>query len=139
MNSLNWFWFFVLAALAGRAWHTGLQAREAAVRFADQACRLRRLQLLDQTVALKRMRLEREPGRRMPALVRIYDFAFSDNGVTRQEGELAMRGVRVLHLRLPEPESAPEPDPAPYEPPQLDIPDYKQPGNVVVPFRRPQR
>ncbi|MDD3447525.1 MAG: DUF3301 domain-containing protein [Gammaproteobacteria bacterium] len=138
MNSLHWFWFFVLAALAGRAWHTGLQAREAAVRFADQACRLRRLQLLDQTVALKRMRLEREPGRRLPALVRIYDFAFSDNGLTRQEGQLAMRGMRVLQLRLPEPASPPIPEPPLREPP-LDIPDYKQPGNVVVPFRRPQR
>lgn len=80
-------------------WMKSSTARERAVREARGLCQRYELQLLDETVGLRRLRL-----RRMDGLLRIercYDFEVSVDGRDRKSGELWMVGNVVTHTSLP--------------------------------------
>ena len=87
---VSWFWF------------DGFQARAAAMRAARAACAADGLLLLDDTVALATLRLQRDDEGRL-RLRRTYDFEYSDTGDNRRAAQLALLGDEVLLLRLAPP------------------------------------
>ena len=70
-----------------------------AVAAARAYCKERQLQMLDETLAFKRWRIERD-SRRRRHLCRIYEFDYSRAGEDRHIGELILCGHRVLRVIL---------------------------------------
>ncbi len=92
---------FGIVMIAGAVWlwFDSLRARESAVRAARLACQADGVQLLDDTVALAALGLQRgDDGR--PMLRRIYRFEFSDTGNNRLDGSVTLldAGVQALYL-----------------------------------------
>ncbi len=86
--------------LAGWFWMDTLQARDAALDAARRACEAENVQLLDWTVAVRKLGLGRDDeGRRK--LRRTYEFEFSDTGNNRIKGSLTLAGRQLLALSLP--------------------------------------
>jgi len=94
----------LLIALAIWAWMDALRARELAIRHGRELCRDAGVQLLDQTVSLKRLRIARRDG--LPAFVRRYGFEVSLDGSDRHRGHLDMNGQRLESWSLPLSETA---------------------------------
>lgn len=88
--------------LLGWFWLDSLRAREIAFGICRAACEHREIQLLDQTVALRRLRLAW--GREGIRLRRVYRFEFSEEGVGRRGGYLVLRGITLegLSFGLPD-------------------------------------
>ena len=80
-------------------------ARERAVRIARAQCLQHGLQLLDETVGLRRIRLRRVNG--LQRVERCYDFEVSVNGNDREPGRLWMIGGALTSLSLPVTERVP--------------------------------
>lgn len=89
----------ILLAIAA-FWHSALGAREMARHHANRLCASARLQLLDQSVSLRRMRLGHQPGHGWH-IQRDYGFEVSSNGQDRLPGHLRMTGSRLLTWSLP--------------------------------------
>jgi hypothetical protein len=90
-----------VALLVGLAWFwfDSLRARESAVSAARRACVADGVQLLDDTVALAALGMQRgDEGR--PMLRRIYRFEFSDTGNNRLDGSVTLLGAGVQALYL---------------------------------------
>ena len=120
---------FDLILLLGLAGSIGLwlklsRARENAIAEARHQCDLHGLQLLDETVGMRGIRLRQYQGERV--LERCYGFEVSVEGDDRQQGRLWMVGVRLSGLSLPGPRQAPPADELAALPP----------GSNVVPLRR---
>lgn len=88
----------LLAALAW-LWSDSLRAREAAMRAARLACAADGVQLLDDTVALAALGMQRSDDG-WPVLRRIYRFEFSDTGNNRLGGSVTLLGPGVQALYL---------------------------------------
>ena len=89
----------VTIAGAGWLWFDSLRSRESAVRAARLACDADGVQLLDATVALASLGLQRgDDG--WAALRRIYNFEFSDTGNNRLHGSITLLGANVQALYL---------------------------------------
>ena len=88
----------VLGAIVG-LWLKLTVARERAIREARQQCQLHGLQLLDETVGLRRLRLRRVNGLRR--IERCYGFEVSIDGHDREPGRLWMIGDALSSLSLP--------------------------------------
>lgn len=96
MNSL------LLLALLGLAlwfWQNSLRARDQARQVCARLCQQSGVQLLDDTVALQRLWLRRDPGGRL-RLHRTYVFEFSDDGLRRRRGSMVVSGGRVQVLSM---------------------------------------
>lgn len=78
-----------------------LSAHERAIRAGRDLCREAGVQLLDQTVSLKRVRVGRRDG--LPTLLRRYGFEISLDGSDRHRGHLDLGGVRLEAWSLPLP------------------------------------
>lgn len=87
-----------LGATVG-AWMKLSRAREHAVREARAQCQRHGVQLLDETVGLRRVRLRRVNGLRR--LERCYEFEVSVEGNDRASGRLWMIGHSLSSLSLP--------------------------------------
>lgn len=85
---------FLLMGLVLWFWIDSLGARERAGRICRQACQRCQVQLLDDTVVLKRLWPRRNPEGGL-CWERLYGFEFSDTGAARREGSLRMVGRRV--------------------------------------------
>ena len=97
----NLFIVFLLLML-GWFWLDSLRAREIAIEICRTACAERELQLLDQTVALRRLGLRwTNVGVRIR---RVYRFDFSEGGVGRRNGYLILVGLNLedFSFGLPE-------------------------------------
>lgn len=81
-------------------------ARERAVREARQQCQQHGLQLLDETVGLRAVRLRRINGLRR--VERCYGFEVSIDGHDREPGRLWMIGDALSSLSLPTIELLPQ-------------------------------
>lgn len=125
-------------------------ARERAASEARLQCERYGLQLLDETVGLRALRLRRVAGRRR--LERCYGFEVSIDGADREQGSLWMLDGSMSELRLPTvvltpPESVahavidPEPRrvPATRDEAAATQPDGATPGSNVIPLRPRQR
>ena len=89
-----------IPALLLRQWWTGARARELAVQHARQACQLRELQFLDQSVALFRIRLRRGTGGAF-CFFREYRFEFTDYGQFRDHASVMMQGHQLKTVHFP--------------------------------------
>ncbi len=95
----------IVMFLLGRFWWQTLEAREAAEKLCKTACVKANVQLLDGTVSLKKLRLEKSTrGGRM--LLRYFGFEFSVSSDDRREGVIAMHGGRQQYLVMDLPEQA---------------------------------
>jgi len=88
----------LLLLLAGWSWLNMLRAREMALGLARRACERYQVQFLDQTVALRGLRLRwtREGLR----LRRQYRFEFSEEGTGRRSACLVLLGLRLETLDM---------------------------------------
>lgn len=88
-----------LLALAGLVWLwlDSLRARDAGIVAARKTCEHDGLQLLDETVAIARLRLARNEDGQL-RLQRTYRFEFSDTGDNRRNGEVTLIGSEVVSL-----------------------------------------
>jgi hypothetical protein len=89
----------VVLAAAGLFWVDSLRARERALEAGRAACRRYGVQLLDETVAIARLRLARNGEGRL-RLSRTYAFEFSDTGNNRRHGVIVMLGAEIAELQL---------------------------------------
>jgi hypothetical protein len=80
-------------------WYDGTVVKERAMAAARRACERHHQQLLDETVALIRVRPRRDPSGRM-RLLRHYRFEFSGDGEQRSHGDITLLGQRVTGLNL---------------------------------------
>ena len=94
----EWLLTGVLLAL-GWLWWDGLKRREQAVKAARRVCEQAGVQLLDETVAIKRMRMRRNERQQM-RLYREYGFEYSNTGDNRLPGRVYLLGDRVLDVNL---------------------------------------
>lgn len=93
-------WLFLLAiAAAVWAWMDILRARELAIAHSRTLCREAGVQLLDQTVSLKRLALARRDG--LPTVVRRYGFEVSIDGSDRHRCHLDLAGRHLEAWSLP--------------------------------------
>lgn len=89
---------FMLGAAAW-LWYDTLAAREAGMREARAACAAEGLQLLDDTVAFRGLRLARDDGGVL-RLQRTYAFEYSDTGDNRRPGSVTLLGSDVVLVSL---------------------------------------
>jgi hypothetical protein len=93
-------WLLLLAmGTAVWAWMDALSARERAIRHGQALCLEAGVQLLDQTVSLRRLRVGRREG--LPTLLRRYGFEVSLDGSDRHRGHLDLCGHRLEAWSLP--------------------------------------
>lgn len=91
---------FALVATAIGLWWNGIRAKELAVTHTRDACDKQSLQLLDQTVAMTKMRMSRnEQG--SSCLRRDYRFEFTQHGTHRDSGTVSMNGHTLVGVTLP--------------------------------------
>ena len=75
-------------------WQAATRAREQAAAHVDTACREAGVQWLDGTVVLRRLEIARDrDGSRH--LRRTYVFEYCDDGVSRRQGFIALRGAEL--------------------------------------------
>ena len=98
MDLLDILGLLILAG-GGWLWYDSLDAREKAVAAAKSACAAEDLLLLDDTVAIVRLRLARDDGG-VVRIRRVYGFEYSDTGNDRHAGSIVMLGSRVLVIKL---------------------------------------
>ena len=93
--------FFLLLSIVGVVafWVDAMRSRETAVRHARNACNRYELQLLDETVALQKLTLRRDPEGRVK-FRRRYTFDFSPGDDLRRSGWLEMLGPRLTNIEL---------------------------------------
>lgn len=99
MGNLHDLFLLVLLGAIITSWLKLSRAREIAVAEARRHCEQHSLQLLDETVGLRAMRVRRLRGQR--TLERCYGFEVSIDGGDRESGRLWMSGQRVTELVLP--------------------------------------
>lgn len=87
-------WFSLALGLLAWFWQANVEARSAANEAAFGACAEAGVQLLDGTVVFRSWRLMRGPDDRL-GLRRHYAFDYSDDGISRRQGFVTMRGRDV--------------------------------------------
>ncbi len=79
-------------------WLDSARAREIATKVSAEACRLRGVQFLDQTVALRRI-IPRWTTQGI-RLRRTYHFDYSDQGLERHSGRITLVGTALEEFSL---------------------------------------
>lgn len=95
------FEIIILILLAAMAWlwFDSVKAHEAGVLAARTACDSEGLQLLDETVSLRKLSPERGEDGRL-TLRRIYEFEYSDTGDNRRRGSVVVLGHEVIVVNI---------------------------------------
>ncbi len=89
----------VTVALVIWMWMDALRAREIAIHHGRVLCKEAGVQLLDQSVSLKRLRIARRDG--LPTLIRRYQLEISIDGSDRHRGHLDLAAHRLESWSLP--------------------------------------
>jgi hypothetical protein len=84
-------------------WADSLRVRERALVACTKACKEVNAQLLDQSVALRRIRITRDRNGRA-AWLRTYRFEYSLDGTQRLRGSITMRGRSVETIAIQSPD-----------------------------------
>ncbi|MDC9720175.1 MAG: DUF3301 domain-containing protein [Gammaproteobacteria bacterium] len=92
-------WLLIVLLVALIYWWDTSAAKDNARITAKQQCAQQDLQLLDDTVALKKTRLKRNHKGNI-ALLRHFTFEFSSDGEQRTQGELQLLGKKLIHIHL---------------------------------------
>jgi hypothetical protein len=80
-------------------WHSHMKAREIGISLAKKLCDEAGVQLLDESISLRRTRL----GRQESGLLRFkreYQFEYSEDGQIRRRGRVILLGHKKLFARL---------------------------------------
>lgn len=80
-------------------WYDSMGAREAGVKAVRTACAAEGLQLLDETIAITRLRPGRDRAGRF-CWFRAYQFDYSETGENRRSGVVHLLGRDVVFLNL---------------------------------------
>ncbi len=91
--------FALAAGLLMALWRGSVAAREVAFAAAQEACERAAVQLLDGTVVFKSWRAGRDRDGRL-ALSRTYLFDYSEDGASRRQGFVILRGHEVETVGL---------------------------------------
>lgn len=91
--------FILLLAGLAWFWFDSIRAKETATRAASNACQSISAQLLDQTVALKRIRLSRNKQGRLQ-LERSFDFDLSLDRQERSSGRVILLAKQISSVQL---------------------------------------
>ncbi|HEX7348538.1 MAG TPA: DUF3301 domain-containing protein [Rhodanobacteraceae bacterium] len=135
-----WLPLIICGALVA-AWYHALRLRERAVAHARDLCKQHGLQLLDDSVGLRRLRLHRSRGRLR--VVREYHFEISAGGNDRRGASITLVDGRIVRSSLPAPAAYPPASGATFEarrggasaaPPIASVADTN-----VVPITRARR
>ena len=89
----------VIAGFAALLWHRNLACRELANRVAIDTCGKAQVQFLDGTVAFSRFGAGRDTSGRW-SLLRTYVFDYTENGVSRRQGFVVLRGLSLEAVGL---------------------------------------
>jgi hypothetical protein len=92
--------FLILLSVMALFWFDTQRSQEVAKSICKQVCGQLHLQLLDDTIAIARIRFRRDDQGRW-SVQRVYQFEFSDGGNNRQQGTVIMRGRTLEILELP--------------------------------------
>jgi len=90
--------FFIFVLLVMYWWRISEQ-KSFAIRNAKEYCQGRNVQLLDQTLVFKELRLEKT-NNKWRKLCRVYEFDFSPNREDRFKGEIILNGFNFLRVIL---------------------------------------
>lgn len=93
--------YLLLLGLVAWFWLDSLRSRELATHTCKAVCRRDQLQFLDDTVALQRLSLARDPHGRLQ-FRRTYRFEFATTGDRRFQGLVVMLGsqLQVLNMEI---------------------------------------
>ena len=97
---INSVMLLIVLGIVAWFWFDAQRTQEMAKTICKQVCSELHLQLLDDTIALVRVRLKRNNRGRF-SVQRTYQFEFSEQGNNRQQGTLIMRGVVLELLEMP--------------------------------------
>jgi hypothetical protein len=100
MNMMESMFLLALLGVGAWFWFETQHCQERAKLIAKQVCLELHLQLLDDTIALVRMRFKRKKNG-MLSLQRTYQFEFTDGGDKRLLGTIIMHGISLEILELP--------------------------------------
>lgn len=91
----------LLAFLLGSLfyWFDSISAKEIATQNAKKACNKVSLEFLDETVAIKKLRLRRNSTGQM-TFYREYEFEFSSTGEFRYKGNVRLLGKQLLDVEM---------------------------------------
>lgn len=91
----------LLGALLGTIWYwwDTMQSKEAAKDAGKHACDRAQVQFLDDTVALKKLRLQRGENGRLQ-LWRLFVFEFTSDGAFRYQGRITVAGKQVRQVEM---------------------------------------
>jgi len=90
----------IILGFAGWFWFDTQRSQEMAKAICQKVCSKLKLQFLDDTVVLRRLRLRRN-SRGSLRVQRTYQFEFYDGGNERQRGTVTMRGITLEMLEMP--------------------------------------
>jgi Protein of unknown function (DUF3301) len=94
MSNLGILFALIILTFLVWFWADSMRVRERALLVCANACKEVNAQLLDQTVALRRIRIARDQNGRS-AWLRTYRFEYSLDGAQRLRGSVIMRGHLV--------------------------------------------
>ncbi len=80
-------------------WLDSMRARELALQAARRACKQQEMQLLDETVALIKLRLGRDDSGHV-VWRRQFRFEFTHEGANRSQGEVGFLGRQITSLYM---------------------------------------
>ena len=119
-------------------WYHALRLRERAIAHARQLCERHGLQLLDDSVALHRLRMSWRHG--SLRVTREYRFDTSLGGNDRRAASITLLGDRIVSASVPEREAPAAPPPvSPYGTLPPRTPSKTPPGDNIVPITRARR
>lgn len=98
---MEWLLALGVLGLVLWAWTDTLRSRERAYTHALRACREAGVQLLDETLALRRLSVARR-GLNGLTLRRVYEFDFSVQGTDRLHGTVTLFGMELSGITLDE-------------------------------------
>lgn len=91
--------FFALLVGLLTFWWTSAQSRETAIALSRAACKRCSVQLLDETVTLSKLKLQRNEQGQMN-IARWYTFEFSTSGNNRRSGLVGLLGGKLTTMHL---------------------------------------
>lgn len=131
---MNGLWLLVAIGVLVWFWLDSARARELATGLANEMCRKRGLQFLDETVSQTRFGLRwTSNGLRFR---RMFSFDFSMEGLGRRSGWLILLGTQVeqFDLGLPKPSDSVQTEPGRQESGK----EKPREQSKVIPFKRPK-
>jgi hypothetical protein len=105
MSNIGTLFILIAMALLVWFWADSLRVREQALRVCAKACKQINAQLLDETVALRRLGVSRNQNGHA-VWRRTYRFEYTFDGSQRQRGSVIMRGRAVETVAIQSPDGA---------------------------------